>query len=180
MGLVAVVALEVLGGRMLFGWHPDFLAAIGPSALLLQICLFGVVRARGKKRVLWAGCALGLAIAAGLCLWGMAGGLARRAQFDPVLGQNVISWVPGTPTWPGWPVYRAAAYRFIVSFPNGSDLMKRSDLVTFVVFGIVMLLPQLAVGALCGLVALFFAGTIQLIKLWKPPRAISRRRIARP
>jgi hypothetical protein len=180
MGLVAVVALEVLGGRILFGWDPYILAAVGPSALLLQVCLFRVVRDRWMKRAFWVGCALGLAVAAGLCLWGMAGGLRHRPQFDPVLGKNVAVSVAGDPMWPEWPDYRAAAYRFIISFPNGSDLMNRFDLISMAVYGLVMLLPQLGVAVVCGLLALIVAGTFGLIARWKPSRAISRRRIPRP
>ena len=180
MGLVAVVALNAMGTRVLYRWHPDFLSAIGPGALIFQVCLFRMFRDHGIKRIYWAGCIAGLAIAAGFCLWGMARGLANRAQFDPISGKNVVRWVPGHPMWPGWPIYRAYVYDFILSFRNGSEIIHRFDAVSMVVLGIILFLPQLAFSVACGLMALFVALMFKLIMRWKPPRAISRRQIARP
>ena len=180
MLVVAVVALDALGARVLYRWHPDFLSAIAPGALILQMCLFRMLRDRGIKRMFWAGCMAGLAVAAGLCLWGMARGLANQLQFDPISGKNVVRWVPGHPMWPGWPIYRAHVYQIIRSFQNGSAIIYRFDAVSMVVLGVVLFLPQLAFGALFGLMALFGALIVKLIARWKPPRAISRRRIPRP
>jgi hypothetical protein len=160
MGLIAIVALNVAGGRLLLDYDVYILAAIAPPAIAIQLALVRLRYGRNLSRAFWAGFIIAIIFVAALCVWGMVQGRSTKPSFNPMLGKNELLTLPGNPMWPGWISYRRYAYETILRIPNGRAILYGDDmtLISMPIFAGVMFLPQLLVALGGGLLALYIAG----------------------
>ncbi len=146
MAVVGIVALNLATARRLAAYDVKLMMGVMPTALILQLALFRLIRTRGRWRAFWAGFLTAGFLAMLSFVWANRLSGTVGVATDAVTGKTVFVVVPGSfggdqmhAIWTGYVdlVVRCLPY------------VPQSPLAAAVVF----LMPQMLAASACGLFA---------------------------
>jgi hypothetical protein len=174
MTIAAIVAANLAAVWAIPGDRPWLLAADAPGGVLLQLGLFGLVRARGGARWFWAGIVAASVLVFGSYLWAMMTTNFHSVQImtDQNARRLFVKPVHGASKWALWMDHTALASYGLVPSPSGAYTVAWSDgKGSALAYVLVVLLPQVLIIVAGGVVGWLAAGVFSRLVLHPRGRA---------
>ena len=96
MAVVGIVALNLTAARRLAAYDDLLMVGVMPTALVLQVALFRLIRTQGRRRAFWAGFLTAGLLAVLSFVWANRLSSSVGIAKDAVTGKTKIVVIPGS------------------------------------------------------------------------------------